>query len=320
MAAGLTVLAGPQVAYAADVSPDTRANTLTAMHGEAFAHASYLAYAQEAERTGEPEVAALFRATAATELDDHFTAEAELIGFVGSDVENLEESIAGEEFEATVSYPDFAAQARRDGCAPAVALFTELAGDEAAHAGRFRTALEAITDPGSGAEIPTGEVVEPVPIRAVQPQCSGQTRENLYETLRGEAFAYAKYTLYARAAGVPRLAELWTNTANQELGEHFAETANLYGLVRTNTDNLRHSIDGEVYEATVMYPSFARHAAAAGDAEAAALFREISFDEADHASAFLRALVGLVVPGGGEDQVRPVARPAGDRAQSTRSR
>ncbi|MCI4062715.1 hypothetical protein MRQ36_09080 [Micromonospora sp. R77] len=290
-------LAGP--ARAADQPPSTTyTNTLTAMEGEAFAHAKYLAYGEQAGRTGELGIARLFRDTAHTERYDHFAAEAALIHFVRSNAANLEESIAGEEHEATVVYPGFAARARADGCSAAADLFDELAADEAVHAARFRTALRAITDPGSGVRIPVGDVVPPVPIPPSLPACTGATQGNLEATIRGEAFANAKYTSYAehaRATGVPRLARLWDNTAGQELGEHFAQAAELAGLVRDNATNLRDSISGEVYEATVMYPSFSRQAAAAGDARAAALFREIAFDEADHASAFLRALVELEV-------------------------
>ncbi|MEU8376807.1 ferritin family protein [Micromonospora sp. NPDC048894] len=299
IAAGVVLgagVAGP--AQAAGLDPQTRADALTAMEGEAFAHAKYLAYGEQAARTGERRIARLFADTARTERYDHFAAEANLIDFVGSNVDNLRESIAGEEHEATVVYPGFAAQAQQDGCAEAAELFTELAADEAVHAARFRTALQALTDPGSGVRIPVGEAVPPVPILPSLPACTGATQENLEATLRGEAFANARYTSYAghaRATGVLRLARLWDNTAGQELGEHFAQTAELAGLVRDNAANLRESIDGEQYEATVMYPTFSRQAAAAGDRRAAALFREIAFDEADHASAFLRALVRLEV-------------------------
>ncbi|MFF5174880.1 rubrerythrin family protein [Micromonospora sp. NPDC000089] len=141
-------LAAP--AQAAGLDPRTRANALTAMQGEAFAHAKYLAYGAQAARTGERGVARLFRETAETERYDHFAAEAALIRFVRTNAANLRESIAGEEHEATVVYPGYAAQAERDGCPAAAALFTELAADEAVHAARFRTALEAVTDPGSG--------------------------------------------------------------------------------------------------------------------------------------------------------------------------
>ncbi|PTA45457.1 ferritin family protein [Micromonospora sp. RP3T] len=289
-------------AQAAVTDDTTRANTLTAMRGEAFANASYLAYGAEAARNGHGSIAALFRATADTELNEHFTEEAALIDFVGSDVANLRTSIDGEWHEATVVYPGYARQARRDRCPRAARLFDELAADEARHASQFRLALYAITHPGSGARVPTGEPVPPVPIVAGTPVCSGATQANLEATMRGEAFANASYTLYARHArdgGRLRLAQLWENTAGQELGEHFSEAATLAGLVRGDAVNLRKAIDGEIYEATTMYPSFSRQAASVGEDEAADLFAEIAHDEAGHASAFLLALVDLEVGGAG---------------------
>ncbi|WP_341717615.1 ferritin family protein [Micromonospora sp. FIMYZ51] len=288
-------------ARAAVSDPTTRADTLTAMEGEAFAHAAYLAYAQEAARTGQAEIAELFRSTAETELDEHFAEQAELIDFVRSNTANLRESIAGESEEHTVTYPRYAEQARRDGCLPAAALWDELAGDEGVHAERFRIALFAITHPGSGVRVPVGVPVPPVPIEATEPACSGETQENLLATLRGEAFAYARYTAYAehaRATGRLRLARLFENTASQELGEHFAEAANLYGLVGGNEANLRTTIAGEQHEATTIDPTFSRQAASVGESEAAALFAEIARDEAGHASDFLDALVDLVLGGG----------------------
>lgn len=290
---GAGVAATP--ARAAEVSPTTRANALTAMAGEAFAHASYLAYAQVADQTGEPWLARLFRSTARIERYDHFAAEARLISFAGSNADNLRTSVAGEQHEATTLYPSFAAQARRDGCEVAAEQFEEFAADEARHARLFQAALDALLDPADG-QIPVGEPVAPVPIRPGPPQCTGQTLENLDETLRGEALANAKYTLYAeqaRRTGQPRLAQLWTNIAGQELGEHFSETAYLAGLAGSDEENLRAALDGEVYEATSMYPSFARQAAEAGDQGAARLFREIAGDEAWHAHSFIRALARL---------------------------
>jgi rubrerythrin len=164
------------------------------------------------------------------------------------------------------------------------------------HAARFRQALYALTHPGSGAEVPVGEYVRPTPVFASLPACTGRTRENLLATIRGEAFANASYTSYAekaRQTGQLRFAELWENTANQELGEHFSEAAELYGLVRDNAANLHKSLAGEQHEATVMYPTYGRRADRAGDSEAAGLFKEIAFDEAGHATGFLDALVAL---------------------------
>ncbi|QLQ40189.2 ferritin family protein [Micromonospora robiginosa] len=300
-------LVGVPAQAAAVTNPRTRANTLTAMEGEAFAHAKYLAYGAEAARTGHDDIADLFRSTGDTELNEHFTEEAALIDFVGSDVADLRTSINGEWHEATVVYPGFARQARRDRCPRAARLFDELAADEARHATQFRLALYALTHPGSGVRVPTGEAVPPVPIVAGTPVCSGATQANLEATMRGEAFAYARYTLYARHArdgGRLRLAQLWENTAGQELGEHFSEAATLAGLVRTDADNLRDAIDGEVYEAGTMYPAFSRQAASVGEDAAADLFAEIAHDEAGHASAFLLALVDLQVGGGGDRAAR----------------
>ncbi|MFD2079965.1 Rubrerythrin [Actinopolymorpha cephalotaxi] len=281
------------------VSPQTREDTLSAMHGEAFAYASYNAYAQEAARTGIDALAKLFRKTAHTERYDHFAAEARLIHFVRGNADNLRTSIAGETREATVIYPYFAYQAEQDRCEPAAKLFRELAADEAVHAKRFRRALYAITHPHSGVVVPVGEYFRPKPIFASLPACRGRTRENLLATIRGEAFANASYTSYAekaRQTGQPRLARLWENTASQELGEHFAEAAELYGLVRDNKANLLKSMKGELHEATVMYPTYAQRAEQAGDDEAADLFFEIAVDEAHHACDFLLASLEIVVP------------------------
>ncbi|WDZ85307.1 ferritin family protein [Micromonospora cathayae] len=288
-------LAVPVEAAAPRLDPETRADTLAAMTDEAYAYASYRAYAQEAARRGQAAVARLFGETAREEFNDHFVAEARLIGFVRGNQANLTDSIEGETHEATELYPSFAEQATRDGCPEVTAHYAEFAGDELVHAGRFTTALTALRFPDSGIEVPTGEPVPPVPIERTRPACGGQTLENLRDTLYGEAFAWAKYTMYSRHAdrtGQQRLAELWTNTAGQELGEHFAETAMLAGLVGTTAANLRTAVAAEV-EAAATYQVYANRAAKAGDIEAAKLFEEIRHDELRHAAAFRRALVDL---------------------------
>jgi rubrerythrin len=293
LAAGVVSVPAAAAGAAPGVQPSTRAHALMAMQGEAFAHASYLAYAQQAKRTGEEEAERAFRTAAEEELSDHFTAEAELIGFVGSSAANLRDAIAGEGYETRTMYPSFARQARRDGCTPAAELFTEIARDEALHLRDYATALKAVTQPDSGITTPTGEKVAAVPIPAGMPKCGGKTLANLYTAMRGEAFASAKYTLYAEEArdtGRPRLARLFENAAHQELNEHFAEEAALAGLVRDNAANLRTAMAGEGDEATTMYPAFARQADAVDDKEAADLFREIARDEAVHLRTFTDAL------------------------------
>jgi rubrerythrin len=125
---------------------------------------------------------------------------------------------------------------------------------------------------------------------------NAQTRENLLAAMRGEAFAFAKYMLFAehaRKSGRADLADLFQRTANIERFEHFAEEAELLGLVGTDAENLRDAIAGESYEVETMYRQFAEQAAAHGDREAAERFAEVREDEMQHRDAFTAALERL---------------------------
>ena len=122
------------------------------------------------------------------------------------------------------------------------------------------------------------------------------TVENLLTAMHGEAFAYARYMLYAERArqqGHTELAELFENIAKEERLEHFAEEAELAGLVGTDADNLRNAIEGESYEVETMYREFAEKALAAGDDAAAARFDEIRHDEIKHRDALKAALATI---------------------------
>ncbi|MFC7546703.1 ferritin family protein [Plantactinospora sp. GCM10030261] len=280
----------------AEVDPSTRENALAAMHGEAYAYAAYRAYADEAERAGEERVAWLFRRTARQERGEHFAEIARLIRFVGSNVDNLTDAIEGEQYEATVMYPEYARQAEQDGCDAAADLFTEIAEDETRHAAWYEAARTALTDPDADQNFPVGERVPTTPIPAGPAQCTGQTLANLYDAMHGEALASAKYRLYAAHAwrtGEHRVAELFANAASQELNEHFAEEAALAGLVQSTDENLRTAIAGEREEATVTYPGYRDQAEEVGDRWAARLFDELASDEARHAYRFTRALDDL---------------------------
>jgi rubrerythrin len=125
---------------------------------------------------------------------------------------------------------------------------------------------------------------------------NSQTKANLDTAMHGEAFATAKYLLYAAkayATNQPALGAYFEQAARTERTDHFAKEAKLFGLVGTNEANLSDAIAGEDYETTTMYPKFAAEAEAAGDAEAAALFREIASDEAKHRNAFQNFLAKL---------------------------
>ncbi|MEU7905734.1 ferritin family protein [Actinoplanes sp. NPDC049118] len=290
------VVWAPAAGYAAGDSHDlggisstTRADAVAAMHGEAYAYAVYRAYAAEAADAGLEAVAKLFRDTARQERYEHFAELARLTDLVGSDVDNLTDAIAGERYEATVMYPAFARQARRDGCTAAAELFTEISGDEKRHAQWFAAARDALMNPDADQRFPVGDRVPAGPIPAGLPRCTGQTLANLDRAVHGEAFASLKYALYAghaRLAGQPRLARLFTAAGSQERNEHFAEEAALAGLVRSTEANLRTAVAGEREEATITYPAYRDRAARHGDTGAARLFDELAHDEARHASRF----------------------------------
>lgn len=264
------------------------------MHGEALAHAKYLAYATQAQQAGRTRAAQDFTDAAQTEHMDHFAREADLIG-LGSDIAaNLRDAINGETNEANTMYPDFAKQATADNDPAAASAFSEIGADEGAHLKDFQAALNALVNPGSGASVPTGTAPAPVAITAGPPRSAGTTLANLRTAMQGEAFAYAKYMRYAdqaRRDGNPAVAQLFTNTANVELNEHFAMLATLAGLVAIDTNaNLQDAINGEQHEADVMYPDYARQAEQAGNPQAANLFREIASDEKSHQQTFQTAL------------------------------
>jgi rubrerythrin len=119
------------------------------------------------------------------------------------------------------------------------------------------------------------------------------TQANLSTAMHGEAFAYAKYLLYAKEAqrnGNTELADLFTQAAKTERFQHFAEEAELAGLVGSDADNLKDAIKGESYEVDTMYRKFAEQAKTAGDKAAADRFEEIRQDEMSHRDAFRLAL------------------------------
>jgi rubrerythrin len=122
---------------------------------------------------------------------------------------------------------------------------------------------------------------------------SEKTIFNLSIAMHGEAFAYAKYLLYAhhaRQGGEKELADLFEETAKVEHFQHFAEEAQLAGLVGRDADNLKEAIKGESEEIETMYLEFAQEATASGDKAAAERFEEIRHDEMGHRDAFQAAM------------------------------
>ena len=129
---------------------------------------------------------------------------------------------------------------------------------------------------------------------------SQKTQKNLATAMHGEAFAFAKYMLYSKHAeenGNQELAKMFRTAAHIERFQHFAEEAELAGLVKSDAENLKDAINGESYEVETMYREFALQATAMGDKAAADRFEEIRQDEAGHRSVFEAALNSIEAHG-----------------------
>lgn len=129
---------------ATDLAPQTKANLEAAMHGEAFANLKYLRYAEQADAAGKKELAQLFRSSANIEANEHFDREAEALRLGTSNETNLEDAMAGEHYENTKMYIEFAAQAEAAGDLKVAAMFRQIAVDEGVHYDAYKAALAKI--------------------------------------------------------------------------------------------------------------------------------------------------------------------------------
>jgi rubrerythrin len=204
-AASVTSVSDPAAVVAARaLDPRTRADLEQSMRGEAFAHASYGLYAEQARREGLPAVARLFERAAEVELGEHFTEQAALIGLVGSDTANLRDAIKGEKYETRDMYPRFARQATSDGDANAATRFNEIARRYilyAKHASaQGNPALARLFTANA-----TAELQEHFAEQAILAGLVGTTRSNLEKAIAGERHEsqtmYPTFAKRAEAAG-----------------------------------------------------------------------------------------------------------------------
>lgn len=123
------------------LNPQTRQNLEAAMHGEAFAHLKYKAYAEQARQSGKPELARVFEENATVESDEHFAREAAALGLAKGNEANLLDGMAGERYENTKMYVEFAKQAEAAGDTKVAALFRQIAADEGDHYETYKAEL-----------------------------------------------------------------------------------------------------------------------------------------------------------------------------------
>lgn len=132
------VTAVTAVAAGDEPGKQTRKNLEAAMHGEAYAHLKYLAYADKARSSGQPELARAFEDAANVESGEHFAREAERLGLADTNGNNILDAMAGEHFEFSKMYLDYARQAEKEGDKKSAELFRQIAADEQDHFERFK--------------------------------------------------------------------------------------------------------------------------------------------------------------------------------------
>ena len=85
-----------------------------AFAGESQANRKYLAFAEQADKDGFPQVAKLFRAAAAAETV-HAHNHLRVLGGIKSTLENLKSAVEGEHHEFNSMYPEFIKAAQDEG-------------------------------------------------------------------------------------------------------------------------------------------------------------------------------------------------------------
>ena len=119
----------------------TEKNLGDAFAGESQANRKYLAFAKQADQEGHKQVAKLFRAAAEAETV-HAHAHLRTLGGIGKTVENLKTAIAGETHEFKKMYPEFIAEAQKEGNKAAERSFSFANEVEKIHAGLYQKALD----------------------------------------------------------------------------------------------------------------------------------------------------------------------------------
>ncbi|MCD4666292.1 rubrerythrin family protein [archaeon] len=119
-----------------------------------------------------------------------------------------------------------------------------------------------------------------------------KTEENLKAAFAGESQARNKYTYFAKVARKERylyIAKIFEETSDNEKQHAKDEFKLLKGIGDTKA-NLKDAIEGEHYENTEMYPTFAKDAEKEGNNEAVKLFNEISKVEKHHEERYKKLL------------------------------
>jgi rubrerythrin len=136
----------------------TEKNLLAGFAGESQARNRYSYYASKAKKEGFEQMAAVFEETANQEKEHakrlfKFLEGGEVeiqaafpAGVIGSTLENLQAAAAGEHYENTEMYPNFAQVAEKEGFVEIAAVFKMIAVAEKRHEDRYVALAKNISD------------------------------------------------------------------------------------------------------------------------------------------------------------------------------
>ena len=122
-----------------------------------------------------------------------------------------------------------------------------------------------------------------------------KTEANLLAAFAGESQARNKYTYFAskaRKEGYVQIANLFEETANNEK-EHAKIWFKLLDGIGSTAENLKAAAEGENYEWTDMYATFAKEARAEGFDHIADLFEMVGEIEKEHEQRYLKLLANV---------------------------
>ena len=124
----------------------TEANLMTAFAGEAQARTKYTYYASQAKKDGYQQISNLFMETAENEKEHAKLWFKLLHGGMPGTLDNLKDAAAGENFEWTDMYANFAREAREEGFEEVAKLFDGVAAIEKEHEERYLALVKSIED------------------------------------------------------------------------------------------------------------------------------------------------------------------------------
>lgn len=139
------------------IGSQTEKNILTAFAGESQARNRYTYFASAAKKEGYVQISQIFERTADQEKEHAKRlfkflqgGEVEVVasfpaGIIGTTVQNLESAAAGEHYEYTEMYPEFANIAMKEGFNEIAATFTAIAVAEKQHEKQYRNFIDNIT-------------------------------------------------------------------------------------------------------------------------------------------------------------------------------